>query len=517
MNIATFLHATARCFPDAPAVSFGDSRVWSYAGLQERVARLAGGLRALPGVARGDRIAMAMKNCPEYIELMWAAWHAGLAIVPMNAKLHPKEFAFILENCGVRYCFTTPDLTEALAREVGTGPGATRIVEAGGGDYRSLAAHETVPMQPASAEDPAWLFYTSGTTGRPKGATLTHRTLLAMTLRYYADVDAVGVTDSMIHTAPLSHASGLYSVPHVAKGSHQIIPASQGFDPSELFGLLDLHREVTFFCAPTMVTRLMHDPGVRSARLESIKTLFYGGAPMYLENLKSALAVFGPRLWQGYGQGETPNTISYLSKAIHADTGSPRYEARLASVGVARTGVEVRVVDESGRDLPAGEVGEIICRSDVTMLGYWNNPEATARALRDGWLWTGDMGSFDEDGFLTLKDRSKDVIISGGSNIYPREVEEVLLQHAAVLEASVIGRLHPDWGEEVVAFVVPKPGQRIDDAALDRLCLENIARFKRPKQYVELAELPKSSYGKILKTELRKLLEQPNTTTGGTR
>ena len=506
MNVATFLQASARCLPQAPALSFGDRLVWRYAGLMERVARLAGGLRSLPGVAAGDRIALAMKNCPEYIELMWAAWHAGLCIVPMNAKLHPKEFAFILDNCGVRYCFTTPDLSEALAQELAASGGTARVIDACGAEYAALCATAPLPAQVAHPEAPVWLFYTSGTTGRPKGATLSHRALLAMVLRYYADVDAVYSSDCMIHTAPLSHASGLYSLPHVAKGSHQVIPASQGFDPGELFGLLEQYRNVTLFCAPTMVTRLMHDPGVRQARLDSIKTLFYGGAPMYLENLRHALSVFGPRLWQGYGQGEMPNTITCLSKAMHVDDGHPAYLARLASVGVARTGVEVRVVDDAGHDLATGETGEIIARSDVMMSGYWNNPEATQSSIRDGWLWTGDLGCFDADGFLTLKDRSKDVIISGGSNIYPREVEEVLLLHTDMLEVSVVGRQHADWGEEVVAFVVPKPGCTLDDAALDRLCLEQIARFKRPKAYVHLAELPKSSYGKVLKTELRKLL-----------
>ncbi|MFM1992032.1 MAG: hypothetical protein RJA99_4989 [Pseudomonadota bacterium] len=503
MNIATFLQATARQLPQAPAVSSGDRLVWRYAGLMDRVARLAGGLRALGGVVPGDRIAMAMKNCPEYIELMWAAWHAGLCIVPMNAKLHPKEFAFILENCGVKACFTTPDVTGALSDELRGGGAAIRPIEVASPEYAALCRAQPHALEVMPPTAPAWLFYTSGTTGRPKGATLTHGSLLAMMLRYYADVDAVGATDSMIHTAPLSHASGLYSLPHVAKGSHQVIPASQGFDTTEFFGLLERYRNVTFFCAPTMVTRLMHDPGVRSARIDSIRTLFYGGAPMYLENLRTALSVFGPRLWQGYGQGETPNTITFLSKAMHVDDGHPRFEARLASVGVARTGVEVRIVDDAGRDLPAGEVGEIVCRSDVTMTGYWNNPDATRKALRDGWLWTGDMGTFDEDGFLTLKDRSKDVIISGGSNIYPREVEEVLLLHPDVLETSVVGRVHPEWGEEVVAFVVPKPGRTLDEAALDRLCLDHIARFKRPKRYVHLPELPKSSYGKVLKTALR--------------
>jgi long-chain acyl-CoA synthetase len=317
MNVAVFLQSTARCVPQAPAVSLGDRLVWRYAGLADRVARLAAGLRSIEGMVPGDRIAMAMKNSPEYIELMWAAWHAGLCIVPMNAKLHPKEFAFILENCGVRCCFTTPEVTESLARELHESGSATRIVEVGGDDYTALCLHEPLALQAATADGPAWLFYTSGTTGRPKGATLTHGSLLAMVLRYYADVDAVNSADSMIHTAPLSHASGLYSMPHVAKGSHQVIPASQGFDPTEFFGLLETYRNVTFFCAPTMVTRLMHDPGVRTARIDSIKTLFYGGAPMYLENLRTALSVFGPRLWQGYGQGETPNTITCLSKSMH--------------------------------------------------------------------------------------------------------------------------------------------------------------------------------------------------------
>jgi acyl-CoA synthetase (AMP-forming)/AMP-acid ligase II len=502
MNIATFLHATARCHPQAPALAFGDELVWRWEGLQTRVARLAGGLRAVPGMMPGDRIGLAMKNCPQYIELMWAAWHAGLCVVPMNAKLHPKEFAFILQNCGVRVCFTTPDLTQALVEESAAG-GATRIVDVDGADYAAFASALPIPMQSVLPAQQAWLFYTSGTTGRPKGATLTHGSLLAMTLRYYADVDALGTTDCMIHCAPLSHASGLYSLPHVAKGSLQVIPASQGFDPAELFELVGRYPNATFFTAPTMMMRLVAHPGVRAAPIERIRTVFYGGAPMYLENLKEALSVLGPRLWQGYGQGETPNTITCMSKAMHVDDGHPRFEQRLASVGVARTGVEVRLVDDAGVDVPAGEIGEIVCRSDVTMRDYWNNPTATASALRDGWLHTGDLGVFDEDGFLTLKDRSKDVIISGGSNIYPREVEEALLQHPDVLEVSVIGARHADWGEEVIAFVVPKAGRSVSDEDLDRLCLENIARFKRPKRYLRIDELPKSPYGKVLKTALR--------------
>ncbi len=224
---------------------------------------------------------------------------------------------------------------------------------------------------------------------------------------------------------------------------------------------------------------------------------------MYVSDLQRALATFGPCLWQLYGQGESPMTITGLSKADHLGDGGPEHLARLASCGTARTGVLVRVVDDAGRDVALGESGEVITRSDAVMAGYHNNPAANAAALRDGWLWTGDIGSLDERGYLTLRDRSKDMIISGGSNVYPREIEECLLRHPALLECAVVGRPHADWGEEVVAFVVPRPGHALVDHELDALCLEHIARFKRPRQYIRVAALPKNNYGKVLKTELR--------------
>jgi acyl-CoA synthetase (AMP-forming)/AMP-acid ligase II len=227
---------------------------------------------------------------------------------------------------------------------------------------------------------------------------------------------------------------------------------------------------------------------------------------MYVADCKAALGVFGPKLTQIYGQGETPMTITYLPKSMHVDGGHPRHEERLASVGIAQGVVQVRTVDEAGRDVAPNEIGEIIVRGDTVMSGYWQNPEATTTTLREGWLYTGDMGAFDADGFLTLKDRSKDVIISGGTNIYPREVEEVLLRHAAVAEVSVIGRPHPEWGEEVVAVVVPVAGRAVTRDELDQTCNAWIARFKRPKHYYLTGELPKNSYGKIVKTELRALL-----------
>ena len=255
-----------------------------------------------------------------------------------------------------------------------------------------------------------------------------------------------------------------------------------------------------------MLTRLVHSDAARRADLANLKTIYYGGGPMYVADLKRALALFGPRLYQLFGQGESPMTITGLSKRLHGATDHPRYEALLASCGYARTGVEVRVVDANGAELPPGEVGEVVTRSDCVMQGYLGDPAATAETLRDGWLHTGDVGSMERDGLLTLRDRSKDMIISGGSNIYPREIEEVLLRHPDVVEASVIGRAHPDWGEEVVAFVVTRAGVSVSTAALDALCLENIARFKRPRAYRFLTALPKNNYGKVLKTELRRQL-----------
>jgi len=498
MNIAKLLQAAARAFPERAAISVGTQTVATYERFAGRVARLASGLRQRCGTP-GSRVAVVAGNCPAYIEVMWAAWHAGLCIVPVNVKLHPKEIAFILQNCGTSVCFVGDGMTDA---------GYPNTVVLGSKDYEALLADAPLACHDAAPTDPAWLFYTSGTTGKPKGATLTHHNLLQMSLRNYADIDQVGPEDCILHAAPLSHASGLFSLFHAAKGSNQVIPESSGFSERELAGLVDHYRNCLLFLAPTMLNRFASHPSTSRMRTENLKTLIYGGAPMYLEDLKRALSRFGPCLWQGYGQGETPNTICYLSKEWHVRVDHPRYDTILASVGIPRTGIEVRVVDGDDRLLPPGEIGEVIVKSEVTMSGYWANAEASAMALRGGWLHTGDLGVFDEHGFLTLKDRSKDVIISGGSNIYPREVEEVLLQHAGVLEASVVGRRSQEWGEEVVAFVVKKDGAEVREGELDELCLQNIARFKRPKAYFFIEALPKSNYGKILKTDLRERLRQ---------
>ena len=265
----------------------------------------------------------------------------------------------------------------------------------------------------------------------------------------------------MLHLAPLSHGSGLYNVAAVHSGANQVVPASGQFDPAEIFELIAHYPGSFFFAAPTMVKRLVESPGAAQADTANLKNIIYGGGPMYVTDLKAAMALLGNKLGQIYGQGECPMTITALSRAMHRDAS----DERLASVGVPHSVVEVKVIDEQGAALPPGSAGEICVRGDVVMQGYWNRPDATAAAIRDGWLHTGDVGAFDDDGFLTLKDRVKDVIISGGSNIYPREVEEVLLLHEGVAEVSVVGHPHPEWGEEVIAFVACHEAAAVTEAA----------------------------------------------------
>ena len=381
------------------------------------------------------------------------------------------------------------------------------IISTGDKDYEDLFK-QTAQSSPVdlSPNDVAWLFYTSGTTGRPKGAMLTHHVIEFMTIVHLADIDTISPQDSIIHAAPLSHGSGIYVLPNIARAANNVIPRSGGFNPEEILELIAHYPGCSFFFAPTMVHRLINDPHIDTADTKNLKNLVYGGGPMYMEDLRKSLEILGPKLSQIYGQGEAPMTITGLTKAMHADSDHPHFLQRLGSVGVPRSGVEVKVFDADDQELPAGEIGEVVCRGDIVMAGYWRDPEATAATLHNGWLHTGDMGSFDTEGFLTLKDRSKDLIISGGSNIYPREIEEVLLRHESVIEVSVVGKSHPDWGEQVIAFVVPKPDSRISNNDLDAHCLANIARFKRPKDYRFVQSLPKNNYGKVLKTELRKAL-----------
>jgi long-chain acyl-CoA synthetase len=493
-NLATSLQRIARADAGRPALLHGSVVHRSYGGWAQRCAQLAATFRSA-GLAPGDCVAIFMRNHPAYLEILYGAWWAGLAVVPMNAKLHLREAQWIVEDSRASWAFVTGD--------VGAGLTAPRVIDVEQPAYEALFTGALQDIEHRAPDDLAWLFYTSGTTGKPKGVMITHRNLFSMGLTYFVDVDNAQAEDAIVYAAPMSHGAGLYAIPHVMAGAKHVVPASGGFDPAEVFELSRTVGRLSMFAAPTIVRRLVAHAEQSSERCDGFKTIVYGGAPMYVADIQHAMRVMGPKFVQIYGQGESPMTITALSRACLADTGHPRYLQRLASVGIPQAPVEVRVADTDGRPLPMGQTGEILVRGDTVMAGYWRNPEATRDTIRDGWLFTGDMGALDEDGFLTLKDRSKDLIISGGSNIYPREIEEVLLLCPDVAEVSVVGAPDPEWGEVVVAFVVPRTGASLEAAQLDALCLEHIGRFKRPKRYEIVESLPKNNYGKVLKTELR--------------
>ncbi len=468
---------------DGQAIVAGDRTVHTWRTFAEAVARRSGALRGVFGVAPGDRVMLFAPNCPEYLEILFSIWHAGAVAVPVNAKLHPREAAELFERSGAKVCFA------------GVGLAGLRIVAV---DDPVGARAEPAPPVERSFDDDAWIFFTSGTTGRAKGARLTHGNLLAMIAAYYADVDVVGPGDSLVHVASLSHASGLFSLPFVGRGAAQVLPESGRFDAGELLALIAASGRSTFFVPPTLLRRLSNAQAGRVGRV------LVGAAPVLPDDLRHGVEIFGPRVWNGYGQGESPCTITAMRAEAIAAAVRDGDEARLASVGVARFATRVEVVDEDDRPLPRGEVGEVAVAGPTVMAGYLDQPEETAEALRGGRLHTGDLGRFDEAGNLTLVDRAKDVVITGGYNVYPSEVERVLLADPAVVEAAVVGIPDEEWGETVVAFVVAREGSELDTDALEARCLDAIARYKRPRRYVVVDALPRNSAGKVLKSELRR-------------
>ena len=502
MNIALWLHQTSLLRPQAPAVRLGDALHATYGDYAARTRALARAFAA-SGVGPGDRVALFAKNDPDYLAVMHAALWIGAAIVPVNGKLHPVEAAWIVADSGARVAVTESGDLSALPEW----PAECREIGLRSAEFAEAVApgpqDAPAPPREAAGDDLAWLFYTSGTTGRPKGVMLTHANLRAMATTYALDVDPALPGDHPLYAAPMSHGAGLYNFQFMRVGACHVIPPGRGFDPAEIEALAASLGELVFFAAPTMIRRLVTHARSSGWRGEGVRTVIYGGGPMYLADLDEAVDLLGPRFVQIYGQGESPMTITVLPRDMVADRAHPRAAARRGSVGYAHGCVEVRVVDAALQDAPVDAPGEILVRGATVMKGYWNRPEATAETLAGGWLRTGDIGRLDAEGFLTLTDRSKDVIISGGTNIYPREVEEVLLAHPDVAEVSVIGVPNAEWGEDVLAFVVPHPGRPCAPEPLEAWCRARMAAFKRPKHWRFLDDLPKNAYGKVLKTELR--------------
>ncbi|MBW1780923.1 MAG: long-chain fatty acid--CoA ligase [Deltaproteobacteria bacterium] len=509
MNVSQLLTKSARSFPQNLALVHGPKRL-TYAQFDARVNRLANALGRL-GIQQGENVAVLQYNYPETLESIFACFKAGCGAVPINFRLHPNECAFIIDHSEAKAVILSSEFNEAIMEIRDRIPNARHLITLSGAqgeilDYEDLLSKESDQFIDADVQpdDLAWLFYTSGTTGMPKGAMLTHRNLIAMSMNFYADIcPGFGPDDVVLHAAPLSHGSGIYALPNIGKAATNVILASKSFDPELIFQTIEEYRVTNMFAAPTMVKLMVESPAVDRYDHSSLRALNYGGAPMLVEDLKEAMTRLGPCLVQLFGQAESPMTITYLPHRDHLITGIPDQMKRLSSAGFPRTDVEVRIFNNNDEVLPPGETGEIVTRSDLVMKGYWRNPEATTETLRSGWLHTGDMGYMDEKGYLFIMDRSKDMIISGGENIYPREIEEVLIRHEAVREVAVIGIPDSKWGEAIKAVVALLPGESATEEELIAFCKDNIASYKKPKSVDFVDELPKNNYGKILKRDLR--------------
>jgi long-chain acyl-CoA synthetase len=501
------LETTARRFPERPAVSWGD-RTLTYSELDRRTNALAHGLESL-GVRRGDRVAALMRNRPELLEAMYACFKAGFCLVPLNSRFTADDVAYHVADSGASAVLTDATGVDVmLDAEIG----AAALIVAGTDDRPDgthdhdalvAASDDSSAVVPVDRDALAWLFYTSGTTGRPKGAMLTHGNLSFVTASWLADLTPMSETDVTLHAAPLSHGAGFHALAATARGARQVIPVDTRFDPAAILELLARERVTNTWMVPTQVVMLTDAASEHIPQLPDLHHVVYGGAPFAPADLKRALEVFGPVFVQLFGQGETPMTATVLPASDHAAALAGDTPERLASAGFARPGMDVRVLGDDDRELARGDVGEVCVQGPAVMLGYWQRPDATAEVLRNGWLHTGDLGRFDEHGYLYLLDRAKDMIITGGSNVYAVEVEAVLANHAAVRDVAVVGIPDRTWGELVVAVVVADDADESVEATLSEHCAALLAGYKRPRRYVLRESLPRNAYGKVLKRELR--------------
>ncbi len=490
MNATEPLRRAARTWPDREAVCDVD-HVLTFRELDTRVDRVARLLRRV-GVARGDRVATSLQNSVAHVVAQLAIVRAGAAWVAINRRLAPPEVAYLLEHSGARAILTD-------GHELPPMTGTLEVLDVSGRDAaleRRLAAEDdTTPAIALDEHDVVRLRYTSGTTGKPKGAVLTHGSALTSLRNLLAELHELGPDDVALHVTPLTHASAALLAPAFWRGARTVIAPNA--DPHELAATIARERVTMLFLVPTMIAALVDAVGGIAGALPSVRTLVYGAAPIAAEPLERALACLGPVLLQIYGMSECPFPITSLRKADHLD---PR---RRASCGLPTAMNELRILDPEDRPLPSGEVGQIAVRGPQMMREYWQDPEATAAVLVDGWLHSGDLGSVDEDGYLTLVDRTDDVIISGGFNVYPREVELALEEHAAVAEVAVAAVPHARWGQGVGAWVVLRPGARVTDVELIDFCRPRLAGYKKPVEIRFVSELPRNSTGKLLRRALR--------------
>lgn len=508
MPIGNFVRRSADKFPEKTALITHDARM-TYRTLNARVNQLANGLLK-KGLKRGDRVAVIFHNCAEFIEAYFACAKSGGVFVPINNLLKEREFRQILEYIQPRFLIIDPEF-KGLAMAVSADMPFVEFMyvlkeqpESPFLSYEGLieegAAHE--PEVEVTDEDIMGIFLTSGTTGRPKGAVRSHRqdVMNAMTGAIELKLD---YEDSAVILFPLYHVTFEDQIRHILMGNTIYIRKEGAFDSREVLEILSREKITICQFVPTMVSAMLQEKDIETYDLSSLRLIPYAAAPMPVELLKRAMARFKCQFAQFYGQTETGPLTTLLRPQDHILDGSREQLARLASSGKAVLDYEVRIVDKEGKDVAAGEVGEIIVRSEASMNGYWNLPEETAGTIRDGWIHTGDFGRFDEEKYVYIVDRKNDMIISGGKNIYPRELEEVIYTHPAVLDVAVVGVPDDYWGESVRAVVVLKDGMSATEEEIISLCKENLASYKKPRTVEFRKELPRTPTGKIMKKDIR--------------
>ncbi|PWU51401.1 long-chain-fatty-acid--CoA ligase [Micromonospora globispora] len=487
-NLASILVATAARNPERPALRLGD-RVITYAELDDASARFAGYLRA-HGVKPGDRVALMLPNVPEFATLYYGILRAGAVVVPMNPLLKPREVDYYLDDSGAKGIVAWHTTEQAA---VDRHDDVSMVVEPGRFD-QALAAYE--PMREVverDGDDTAVILYTSGTTGQPKGAELTHDNLRRNVEVSMATLLRLGPEDVVFGALPLFHSFGQTIALNCAVASGACLTLLPRFDAAQALEILVRHRVTVFAGVPTMYAALLQAAGSDEPDLSALRTCVSGGAALPVELLRRFEEKFGCIILEGYGLSETSPVASFN----HPDR--PR---KAGTIGTPIEGVEMDVWTVEGKPAPTGEVGEIVIRGHNVMKGYWRRPDATAEAILDGWFRTGDLGTRDEEGYYRIVDRTKDLVIRGGFNVYPREVEEILYEHPAVAEAAVLGTPHPTLGEEVVAVVALRPGTSATPEELRDHVKGQIAAYKYPRQVWIVPALPKGPTGKILKRSI---------------
>jgi fatty-acyl-CoA synthase len=511
MNLANFLHQAARRHRNEIGFVWGDV-TWTWGDLARRVNAMAAALAA-KGIGKGDRVLVQSKNCNQMFESMFACFQLGSVWVPTNFRQTPDEVAYLAQSSDASALICHRDFPEHVAGVREAAPGIRFVISIGssefGEDYDALVARysdERAPTASVEHDDPCWFFFTSGTTGRPKAAVLTHGQMAFVVTNHLCDL-MPGTThqDASLVVAPLSHGAGVHQLTQAARGVKTVLLPSERFDIDEAWRLVEQWRITNLFTVPTIVKLLTEHPSVDRHDHSSLRYVIYAGAPMYREDQKHALGKLGKVLVQYFGLGEVTGNITVLPPALHEPGDGP--DVKVGTCGYERTGMQVSIQDERGRELAAGETGEICVCGPAVFAGYYNNQEANAKAFRDGWFRTGDLGHVDEEGYLYITGRASDMYISGGSNVYPREIEEKILTHPAIAEVAVLGVPDRTWGEVGVAVCVLRAQADVRESELLAWMEGRVARYKLPKRVFFWEALPRSAYGKITKKDIRAELE----------